>query len=94
MVKMFLKSSLCKLPLVVPPPIGTYLVVSAMKVVFVWNEMMKMRDRRDLKTKIENEVVVVMYDYEYDAVILAHEMGVKVKKKRTKNVLGGVGMFG
>lgn len=56
--------------------------------------MMKMRDRRDLKTKIENEVVVVMYDYEYDAVILAHEIGVKVKKKRTKNVLGGVGMFG
>lgn len=57
--------------------------------------MMKMRDRRDLKTKIENEVVVMYdYDYEYDAVILAHEMGVKVKKKRTKNVLGGVGMFG
>lgn len=57
--------------------------------------MMKMRerDRRDLKRKIENEVVV-MYEYEYDAVILAHEMGVKVKKKRTKNVLGGVGMFG
>jgi len=45
--------------------------------------------RRDLKTKIENEVVVM-----YDAVILAHEIGVKVKKKRTKNVLGGVGMFG
>jgi hypothetical protein len=55
--------------------------------------MMKMRDGRDLKTKIENEVVV-MYDYEYDAVILAHEMSESEKRREQKNVWGGVGMFG
>lgn len=50
--------------------------------------MMKMRDRRDLKTKIENEVVV-MYDYEYDAVILAHEMSESEKRREQK--MCGVG---